>query len=685
MANTKKRMIQADDVFNIVVLESLQWHPQGHEIAFVQLKANQVSNDYQRTIWRWQEGWAEPRQFTNGGKMDFSPAYSPDGERMAFVSTRGDKPQVYLIRTDGGEAKQLTNMPNGVSGFSWSPDGKHITFVSPLNAEERRLEKRGKFPPPPPKDSLEGELRKVEQDHQEKEMVDPRVYKGLPFKAGTEFVSDRYNHIFLLEVDAEGDDARPRRLTDGDADFSPPRWSPNGRYLWSASTRRPTQDRFSESDIVRITVRDGAVKRMERPGYYGAQPKPSPDGNWVAGVTTLNKENFGHIMRLTVFKSNGSGWRDLNLALDRSVGAYAYIYQFEWAADSQGLYYTIEDSGYSKVYYVNLESGEFISVAGKDELVQLISVNAAGDVAYISRTATHPPELYLARKGKKPTRLTKIHDKWLDEVQVAATKEIRYQAPDGQEIQGWIVSPPDFDPKQKWPLALNIHGGPHVMWSPAAHAMWLEWQMHAARGYVVFYCNPRGSDGYGNDFRTFIHDSWGEADMDDILSGVDAVVAQGYIDEKRMAVTGGSYGGFMTVWIVGHDQRFAAAVSQRGVYNLMSFYGTSDIPVLIEGEFDVMAFDDPDKMWKYSPFSYVRQMRTPMLIIHSDNDYRVPIADGEQLFTALKRLRRTVEFVRYPREGHELSRSGEPKHRIDRLERMTAWFDRYCKPRKVKK
>jgi len=267
---------------------------------------------------------------------------------------------------------------------------------------------------------------------------------------------------------------------------------------------------------------------------------------------------------------------------------------------------------------------------------------------------------------------------------VAPTEEITYSAPDGSQIQGWVLKPPDFNPKQKWPLAVNIHGGPHVMWSPATPAMWLEWQLHAARGYVVFYCNPRGSDGYGDQFRTAIHNDWGEADMADILSGVDAVVEEGYIDSKRMAVTGGSYGGFMTAWIVGHDQRFAAAVSQRGVYQLMSFYGTTDVPQLIEGEFNTMAFDDPEKMWKYSPFAYVREMRTPVLLIHSDQDYRVPISDAEQLFTALKKLNRRVEFVRNPREGHELSRSGEPMHRIDRLEKMTAWFDKFCKPRKKK-
>ncbi len=676
MAKSDKRMINAQDVYNITVLESPVWDPEGKEVAFVQLKANKGKNDYQRTLWRWQEGWDEARQFTNGGKMDSSPAYRPSGEQLAFLSSRGGKPQVYLIRTDGGEAKAITSMPNGVTGFTWSPDGKYIAFLSPLTAEERRLEKQGKFPPPPPKDELEGKVRKVEEEHNEKERLDPRVYRGLPFKAGTDFVGDRFSHIFILEVDAE--EPKPRRLTDGQVDFARPQWSPNGRYLWSSVVRKPTEDRFAESDIVRITVKDGEVKKMVRPGFWGMAPHPSPDGNWVAAMMMDEESGFGHVPRFTIFKANGSGWQDMNLEIDRSITGMV------WAADSQGIYCVIEDSGYSQIHYLSLESGEFTPQCGEQEYIQAFDASDAGDFVYIARTTERPPEVYVCPSKGESKRITTIHDKWLDEVQVAPTREIRYAAPDGQEIQGWIVEPPDFDPAEKWPLALNVHGGPHVMWTPAAHAMWLEWQLHAARGYVVFFCNPRGSDGYGDAFRTAIQNDWGEADMDDILSGVDAVVAEGYIDPKRMAVTGGSYGGFMTAWIIGHDQRFAAAVSQRGVYQLMSFYGTSDVPRLIEGEFETMAFDDPDKMWKYSPFAYVRNMKTPVLLIHSDNDFRVPISDAEQLFTALKKLNRKVEFVRYPREGHELSRSGEPKHRIDRLERMTGWFDKYCKPRKVK-
>jgi dipeptidyl aminopeptidase/acylaminoacyl peptidase len=208
--------------------------------------------------------------------------------------------------------------------------------------------------------------------------------------------------------------------------------------------------------------------------------------------------------------------------------------------------------------------------------------------------------------------------------------------------------------------------------------MWHEWQCLAAQGYVVFFCNPRGSTGYGYAFCDAIHDHWGEFDMPDIISGVDYLVSQGYVDPARLAVTGGSYGGFMTGWMVGHDQRFAAAVSQRGVYHLSSFFGTTDVPELVEIEFDTAPWEDPEKLWRFSPLAYVQEIQTPLLILHSERDFRVPIPDAEQLYLMLRWLGREVEFVRYPREGHELSRSGEPKHIVDRLNRIIGWFDKYC-------
>jgi dipeptidyl aminopeptidase/acylaminoacyl peptidase len=303
-----------------------------------------------------------------------------------------------------------------------------------------------------------------------------------------------------------------------------------------------------------------------------------------------------------------------------------------------------------------------------------------GRLGFLACTPERPPDIYTAAlDGSDERRLTDVNRKLLAKKQVMPTEEIWYTTPDGVEIQGWLIKPPGFDPTQIYPLAVEIHGGPHAMWGPSTMTMWHEWQCLAARGYVVFYCNPRGSAGYGYAFRDTIHGRWGEADMPDILAGVDHVVSQGYIDTAHMAITGGSYGGFMSAWIVGHDRRFAAAVSQRGVYHLTSFFGTSDIPELIEGEFDARPWEAYERLWRYSPLAYVNEIKTPLLILHSERDFRAPIPDAEHLFLMLRWLKREVEFVRYPREGHELSRSGEPRHRVDRLNRIIDWFDKYCK------
>ncbi|MCK5046007.1 MAG: S9 family peptidase, partial [Candidatus Heimdallarchaeota archaeon] len=245
-----------------------------------------------------------------------------------------------------------------------------------------------------------------------------------------------------------------------------------------------------------------------------------------------------------------------------------------------------------------------------------------------------------------------------------------------------------FDPEKKYPLALNMHGGPHVMWSNhQSIPMFHEFQLLAAEGYVVFYCNPRGSDGYGQEFYKGAEKAWGDDDGQDILKGVDVVVKRGYIDEKRMGLTGGSYGGFLTAWIVGHDNRFAAAVSQRGVYFISSFWATTDwARVLIDDEFGVTPLEDSSFLWERSPAAYAKNIKTPLCVIHSETDYRAPIPDAEMLYTAVKRVnpKLDLELVRYPGEGHELSRSGTPNRRLDRLQRIVDWFDKYCQPKKYK-
>jgi dipeptidyl aminopeptidase/acylaminoacyl peptidase len=339
----------------------------------------------------------------------------------------------------------------------------------------------------------------------------------------------------------------------------------------------------------------------------------------------------------------------------------------------------VQDQGAVGVYRAHLDgTPEPAHVVGGNRTITGFSVDAAGSVAFTASTPTRPGDLYYqAAGGRAERQLTDFNRKLLAEVELGRTEEVCYTAADGRTIQGWLVKPPGFKASQKVPLAVHLHGGPHLMWGASTPGMWLEWQVHAARGYAVFFCNPRGATGYGEAFACAIHNDWGDHVMHDILAGVDVVVGRGFIDPQRLVITGGSYAGYMTAWIVAHDHRFACAWTQRGLYSLLSFFGTTDIPQLIEREFDMLPFDDIEKAWAQSPLAYVRSIRTPLAIEHQDQDYRCPVSEAEQLYAALKRLKREVVLYRYPREGHEMSRGGEPRHRVDRLNRMVDWFDRH--------
>jgi dipeptidyl aminopeptidase/acylaminoacyl peptidase len=279
-----------------------------------------------------------------------------------------------------------------------------------------------------------------------------------------------------------------------------------------------------------------------------------------------------------------------------------------------------------------------------------------------------------------PAPLTTINQAFLDTVTVQPVHEMRYTLPDGHDIQGWYILPVGHQPGKPCPLIVNIHGGPHIMWGAATQSIWHENQSYAAAGYAVFYCNPRGAAGYGEAFQIALHARWGDLAFADIMAGVDLLINQGIADPDRLAVTGGSYGGYMTAWIVSHTHRFKAAVSQRGVYNLLSFFGTTDIPLFLKDEWGVLPWDDPMFLWQNSPMAHAHKIKTPLLITHSENDFRVHISEAEQLFAYVRGSGGTTRLVRFPREGHELSRSGEPAHRASRLNHILNWFRTYCQP-----
>ncbi len=676
--STKKRSITVDDLYNYALVESPRISPDGSWIVFVRAQADRFSNKYKRNIWLVSTSGGEPTQLTRSDN-DYSPRWSPDGKTLAFISARGDSPQIYAlpIGFPGGEARAITAVAKGVAELSWSPDGHQIAFTSASNSAERAREDSGETPDYP-LDELDIQQRKARDDHDEKKRLDPYPMRQIPYRAGTRFVGDRHAQVYVISIkdDLAKDDTQPRRLTNVDANHGGVQWSPDGTYIYVNRTIDPAADEpFRQSAIFRISVADATYEQLTDTAHSSFSPLPSPDGAWIALVRYPRRDSMSeHITRLAITPADGSGEaRDLNLELDQSALSVA------WAKDSKGIVFNGWARGTGPIHHVDVTSGEMRSLQEGDFKTIDVDTNNDGGVAFTASTFNCPTELYYLPAGADDYhRLTFFNQDFIDEIMVQEHHEMVYTSPDGNEVQGWYILPVDYEEGKTYPLALNIHGGPHQMWGPGEPTMFHEWQLHAASGYVVFYCNPRGSDGYGEAFSKALHGAWGKVAYKDVIAGVDALLEKGFVDENRMAVTGGSYGGYMTAWIIGHTDRFISAVSQRGVYNLSSFYGTSDIPSLISGEYDVEPWEDHALLWEHSPLAYAHKMKTPLLLIHAENDYRVPIEQAEQLFAFVRRSGGTVEMLRYPRDGHELSRSGEPEHRVSRLTHMIAWFDKYC-------
>ena len=674
----EKRRISAEDVVKIKYVEDPQISPDGKLIAYVVMSANPMDKGYDRDIYMVAADGSETVRLTRGGKNS-SPRWSPDGSQLAFVSSRNERPQIFILPVGhAGEARTLTGHENGAFAPSWSPDGTHIAYLSSSNVDERKKEDSDEKDEPP-KDKLDGKHRGERKKEEEQSRWDPRPMHRIPYRQGTSFMDDRNSQIYVVPVDEdlEGDDAKPRRLTDAEASYSPPVWSKSGRTIvTSRNWNIGADETFQYNNIYLIDVESGVERRYKDDdnSYFGAIP--SYDGDWLI-CTRQPGTSTDTLSRLTLVPlEGGSDPVELNLELDRPVYGYDLV-------EDGSLIVLVANEGRVEVHELDPKTKSFNPIVTEEQSILGFDVLRDGSFAYVSRTTDRLHELFFM-DANSTKQLTDVNQAFIDEVVVQETHEIWFENPEGQKIQGWYLLPPGFEEGKRYPLALNIHGGPHVMWTPSSPAMWHEWQTHAAEGYVVFYCNPRGSDGYGQEHLSAIHSDWGKVTMDDVMAGVDAMIAKGFIDESRMAITGGSFGGYMTAWIIGHTDRFASAVPQRGVYNISSFYGTSDVPRLMSAEFDTEPWEDPDKFWQHSPLAYAHNVKTPTLIIHSENDFRVPIEQAEQLFAWIRRATDSpVKMLRYPREGHELSRSGEPAHRISRLTEMVKWFDTYCQPEKL--
>lgn len=678
-----RRVLQPEDLLSLAFAGDVQVSPDGSRLAFVRTTMDADTNEYRSKICVMPVSSpisAEPPPFTGGPKRDHSPRWSPAGDRLAFVSNRKGDPQIWVMPADGGEARQVTRIKGGVSGPVWSPDGRYLAFTA-------RLGEEGIVPA-----SDEGK-DEDDKDPARRYTKDVRVIDRIWYRLDDlGYFDGKYAQICVTEVET----GRTVQLTAGRLDAENPAWSPDGRELAFSSNRLPGgEHRPSVSDIHVLAFRPedlDSLSAIREPrtltGSRGpaSQPAWSPDGRTIAFLGNHQERGWYTNTHIWLVPSQGGEARCLTADFSQSFGDQSVTDlrghgggpALRWSPDGRTLFCTFSQGGTVHLAAVDAADGRVTPVTSGDRLVYDASLDRSCRIlAYVATDPLLPGDVFAARLGDSlqavdERRLTDLNRDLLQAVTLAPTERFSFQAEGGPMADGWVVKPVGFVPGRTYPAVLEIHGGPMAMYGSA---FFLEFQLLAARGLAVVYTNPRGSYGYGQDFVAAIRGDWGNLDYLDLMAGLDAALALGFIDPSRLGVAGGSYGGFMTNWMIGHTDRFRAAVTMRSVVNEHSFFGTSDLGFSDDEEFGHLPWEDPDLYRRVSPLSYVEQMKTPLLILHSEEDYRCPISQAEELYASLKKLKREVVFVRFPGESHELSRSGKPWHRVLRLQKIVEWFE----------
>ncbi|MEN0002608.1 MAG: S9 family peptidase [Bacteroidota bacterium] len=644
------------DVFELEYVSDPQISPDGKQIVYVRNFKDVMTDGNRSNLWLINFDGTNNRPLTTGNFNDRSPRWSPDGERLLYISNRAGDSQFYLRWMDTGAEAKVSNFVKGPSSPKWSPDGRWIAFTMTVGAPSPKL---GSLPSKP----------------RGAKWVPPPVFiEKMKFKSdGAGFLKSQYRHIFLMS--AEGGYAR--QLTTGDfnhgGNFC---WAPDGRsILFSANRNENHEYETRNSEVYEISVADGSITQLTKRFGPDSDPAISPDGKLIAYTGYDDRIQGYQVDELYVMNRDGSKARELSKALDRDVD------RMFWSANSKQLYIQYDDQGNTKLATIDLD-GKVTKLAdnvgglslGRPYSGGTFHLGPSGKIAFTHSTPDHPADLAVIDKQGKVKRLTNVNEDLFSYKKLGAVKEIWTESTfDGRRVQGWICTPPDFDPSKKYPLLLEIHGGPFANYGDRFSA---EVQLYAAAGYVVLYTNPRGSTSYGEEFGNLIHHNYPGQDYDDLISLVDATISEGYIDEDQLYVTGGSGGGVLTAWIVGKTDRFRAAVVAKPVINWYSFVLHADNPATYyKYWFPGFPWEHTEHYMKRSPISLVGNVKTPTMLLTGEQDYRTPMSETEQYYTALQLNKVETALVRIQESGHGIAR--KPSNLMAKVGYILNWFEKY--------
>jgi dipeptidyl aminopeptidase/acylaminoacyl peptidase len=655
-ADGPSRLFEGRDLFSLEAASDTQISPDGSKIAYVRRSGDIMTDRMRASIWLVDARSGEQVPLAAGPGSHSQPRWSPDGKRLAYISTaEGGAAQLFVRWTGSGEAVRITGLPDTPSSIAWSPDGREIAYTMFVPGDGLRL---GALPPKPEGAQWAPPLE---------------IHSDITYRTDEEgYLKPGFSHVFLVAADG----GAPRQLSYGSVhDNGPLSWTPDGRTLLFSSNRSPNWAREGfNTEVYALDVASGAITALTSRNGPDNEPVISPDGRLIAYTGYDDKERGYENNRLYVMDRNGGAARVLTGALDRNVDSP------RWAADGRSIYVAYEDQGLRKVARVGLDGtvrtvAEGLSSSSLDRPYTGGSYSVArdGSVAITSGSAQRPPDVALVRNGAKRT-FTRLNAELLDGKRLGEVRHLTATSFDNRPIDAWLTLPPNRAEGQRVPLILEIHGGPFAAYGPHFST---DNQLYAAAGYAVLSVNPRGSTSYGEEFANLIHHAYPGRDYDDLIAAVDAAVAGGYADPDELFVTGGSGGGVLTAWIVGKTDRFKAAATQKPVIDWTSFALTADGPAFFSRYwFGKYPWEDHEAFWTRSPLSLVGNVKTPTLVVVGSEDYRTPVSEAEQYYTALQLRGVPTALVKVPGASHG-GIAARPSQAAAKAAAILAWFDKY--------